>query len=121
MNVHDFRLQIYELYVWLLKIIKQGRFKKQVLLNGSFPDVLINNRAPAQDSDSWFVLSYFGKYYCAVCLTRSPEKLLICIDIRKLCHLIVMLSDEHALVDLFLLHFPVYGTAVLWERLRIYK
>ena len=111
----------------MLKIIKQGRFKKQVLLNGSFPDVLINNRAPAQDSDSWFVLSYFGKYYYAACLTRSPEKLLlskvICIDIkfRKLCHLLVMLSDEHALVVLLLVHFPVYGTAVLWERLRIYK
>ena len=90
---------------------------------GSFPDFLMDNRAPARDSDSWFVLSYFGKYYLesAVCPTRSPEKLLICIDIRKLCHLIVMLSDEHALVVLFLVHFPVYGTAVLWERLRIYK
>ena len=81
----------------------------------------MNNRAPARDSDLWFVLSQFGKYYCAVCLTRSPENLLICIDIRKLCPLLVMLSDEHALGVLLLEYFPVYGTAVLWERLRIYK
>ena len=87
----------------------------------SFPDFLMDNRAPARDSDWWFVLSYFGKYYCAVCLTRSPGKLLICIDIRKLCHLLVMPSDEHTLVVLLLVHFPVYGTAVLWERLRSYK
>ena len=92
---------------------------------GTFLEFLMDNRAPARDSDSWFVLSYFGKYYCAVCLTMSPEKLLICIDIRKLCHPLVMLSDEHALgacLGVMLLeYFPGYGTAVLWDRLRVYK
>jgi hypothetical protein len=31
----------------------------------------------------WFVLSYRGNYWCAVCLTRSPENLPIYISILK--------------------------------------
>ena len=41
----------------------------------SYPAFLIENRAPARDADSWFVLSYLGNYWRAVCLTKSPENL----------------------------------------------